>query len=298
MSAQVIEVLVPSAVQVVEVNPGVPGPSGPAGTGVADVSVSANVIAKGGAEIGELIDSSLSDDGATVTSSVQLQVTGGAAPWSAITLNSYGGGDSRVYGGQVATLFGYVGSAYYYNSSYWRTGNTAASGAKFNQDGSLELFTDGSLTAGANYAPTVRMRIEPTGSIGVPGTIVAAAVNSTGAVTSNGGGIGYAAGAGGSVSQATDKSTGVALDTLCGTITMDAAALSNATTVSFTLTNSFISATDFVMVQHSSGGTLGAYNFAVTPGAGSAVISVRNVHTGSLSEAVVIRFAVFKAVVA
>jgi hypothetical protein len=118
----------------------------------------------------------------------------------------------------------------------------------------------------------------------------------TGALTSSGGGIGYTAG--GTVIQATDKATGVTLDELAGTITMNGAALNAATTVTFTLTNSFIGAGDMVLVQHTSAGTLGAYNFAVAPGAGSADISVRNVHTGNLSEAIVLRFVVIKAATA
>lgn len=121
----------------------------------------------------------------------------------------------------------------------------------------------------------------------------------TGAITSNGtAGIGYAAGAGGTVTQLTSKSTGVTLSKLCGTVTMNAAALANATTVSFTLTNTTIAAGDFVAVQHASAGTLGAYNFAVTPASGSVAIAVRNVHTASLSEAIVLRFFVNKAVTA
>jgi hypothetical protein len=120
----------------------------------------------------------------------------------------------------------------------------------------------------------------------------------TAKVTSNNGGLGYRTGAGGTVTQATNKSTGVTLNKLCGTITMNAAALAAATTVSFALTNSFIAATDLLVVQHTSGGTLGAYNIAVTPAAGSATISVRNVHTGSLSEAIVLRFALIKGVTA
>jgi hypothetical protein len=120
----------------------------------------------------------------------------------------------------------------------------------------------------------------------------------TGAITSSGGGIGYAAGAGGTVTQGTSKSTAVTLSKLCGTITMNSAALANATTVAFTLTNTLIAANDFVDVQHASAGTIGAYTFGVAPAAGSAVISVRNVHTASLSEAIVLRFVVIKAVVA
>jgi hypothetical protein len=106
---------------------------------------------------------------------------------------------------------------------------------------------------------------------------------------------GYGTGAGGTVTQATSKSTGVTLNTRCGTITMNAAALADATTVSFTLTNSQIAATDVVMLNHASAGTAGAYTLNAQAAAGSASINVRNVSGGSLSEAIVIRFAVVKA---
>jgi hypothetical protein len=106
---------------------------------------------------------------------------------------------------------------------------------------------------------------------------------------------GYGAGAGGTVTQGTDKATAVTLNTRCGTITMNAAALADATTVSFTLTNSQIEATDVVMLNHASAGTAGAYTLNAQAAAGSASINVRNVSGGSLSEAIVLRFAVIKA---
>jgi hypothetical protein len=106
---------------------------------------------------------------------------------------------------------------------------------------------------------------------------------------------GYGAGAGGTVTQGTDKATAVTLNTRCGTITMNAAALADATTVSFTLTNSQIAATDVVILNHASAGTAGAYTLNAQAAAGSASINVRNVSGGSLSEAIVLRFAVIKA---
>ena len=128
------------------------------------------------------------------------------------------------------------------------------------------------------------------------GTVNAGRVVSTGATA----GVGYATGAGGTVAQGSGsgKATTVVLNTVCGTITMDGATLNADTTVAFTFTNSAIAATDLVVMQHSSVGTLGAYNFAVTPGAGTATVSVRNVTPGNLSEAIVIRFAIIKAVTA
>lgn len=112
------------------------------------------------------------------------------------------------------------------------------------------------------------------------------------------GGIGYSAGAGGAVVQATNKSTGVTLNTICGTVTMNGAALAASTTVTFVLTDSAIAATDVLILNHSSVGTAGSYTLNAQAAAGSASINVRNVSLGSLSEAIVIRFAVIKAVVA
>lgn len=110
------------------------------------------------------------------------------------------------------------------------------------------------------------------------------------------GGVGYTTGAGGTVTQLTNKSTGVTLNTITGEITMNAAALAANTTVSFTLTNSTIAATDLVLITHDSAGTAGAYTVTAQSAAGTANIAVRNVTAGSLSEAIVLKFAVFKAV--
>ncbi|MDD5129592.1 MAG: hypothetical protein PHS66_00845 [Candidatus Omnitrophica bacterium] len=120
---------------------------------------------------------------------------------------------------------------------------------------------------------------------------------SAGITSSGSSGIGYATGAGGTVTQSTSKSTGVTINKPCGTITMNGAALAAATIVSFTVTNSTVAANDVIVTQHNSVGTIGAYTItANTPAAGSFQISVRNNTAGSLSEAIVIRFAVIKAV--
>ena len=117
----------------------------------------------------------------------------------------------------------------------------------------------------------------------------------TGAVTTTGS-IGYATGAGGTVTQATSKSTGVTLNKITGEITLNGAALAAATIVSFTLTNSTIAATDVMILNHVTTGTRGGYTLNAQCAAGSAVIYVRNNTAGSLSEAIVIRFAVVKGV--
>jgi len=108
----------------------------------------------------------------------------------------------------------------------------------------------------------------------------------------------YITGEGGTVTQATSKATAVTLNKKCGQITMHNASLAAATTVTFTLTNSTIAATDLLVLNHVSGGTAGAYVLNAQAAAGSASINVRNVTAGSLSEAIVIGFAVIKAVTA
>lgn len=109
---------------------------------------------------------------------------------------------------------------------------------------------------------------------------------------------GYITGEGGTVTQATSKSTGVTLNKKCGQITLNGAALAANTTVSFTLTNSTIAATDLLVLNHVSAGTAGSYALNAQAAAGSASINVRNITAGSLSEAIVIGFAVIKAVTA
>ena len=109
---------------------------------------------------------------------------------------------------------------------------------------------------------------------------------------------GYITGEGGTVAQATSKATAVTLNKKCGQITMNAAALAAATTVTFALTNSTIAATDLLVLNHVSGGTAGSYLLNAQAAAGSVSINVRNVTAGSLAEAIVIGFAVIKAVIA
>ena len=105
--------------------------------------------------------------------------------------------------------------------------------------------------------------------------------------------LGYTAAAQGTVTQATSKSTGVTLNKSAGQITMNGASLAATTTVTFTLTNSYLSANDIVILNIASGGTAGAYNAYVSGLAtGSVVIALRNVSASPLSEAVVVNFAI------
>ncbi len=127
------------------------------------------------------------------------------------------------------------------------------------------------------------------GTIGAttPSTIVGTTVYATSE-------IGYSAAAQGTVTQATSKSTAVTLDKSAGRITMNNASLATATNATFTLNNSIIGANDAVILTISGGqATPGSYNvFANSLTAGSVSITLRNISGGSLSEAVVINFAI------
>jgi len=127
------------------------------------------------------------------------------------------------------------------------------------------------------------------GTIGAttPSTIVGTTVYATSE-------IGYSAAAHGAVTQATSKSTAVTLDKSAGRITMNNASLATSTNATFTLNNSIIGANDAVILTISGGQTTpGSYNvFANSLTAGSVSITLRNISGGSLSEAVVINFAI------
>jgi hypothetical protein len=106
--------------------------------------------------------------------------------------------------------------------------------------------------------------------------------------------LGYSAGAQGTVTQATSKSTAVTLNTSAGRITMNNASLATSTNATFVLNNSTISANDAVILTISGGqATPGSYNvFANALSAGQVSITLRNISGGSLSEAVVINYAI------
>jgi hypothetical protein len=108
--------------------------------------------------------------------------------------------------------------------------------------------------------------------------------------------LGYTTGAGGTVTQATGKGTTVTLNKVCGEIALSSASLDADTTVSFALQNTAISATDVMIINHVSGGTLGNYLLNVNCQASGATIYVRNISTGALAQPLTLRYAVVNAV--
>lgn len=114
------------------------------------------------------------------------------------------------------------------------------------------------------------------------------------------GSLGYSTGSGGAVTQLINKTTGVTLNKSNGKITMEATtAMGAGASAVFTLTNSFIAVTDAVIANIATGGTANAYTIDVlTVATGSVGLRVVNFSAGSLTEAVVVSFAIIKAVAA
>lgn len=111
----------------------------------------------------------------------------------------------------------------------------------------------------------------------------------TGAAT-----LGYNTGAGGSVTQATNKFTSVTLNKPSGKITMNNAALASGATAYFTLTNSLLSINDGLNLTLDGSFSIVSYSFRASVLGGSATIAVTNESGGSLSDALQINFEIIK----
>jgi hypothetical protein len=133
-------------------------------------------------------------------------------------------------------------------------------------------------------------------------TALTAAIATTSSIKSSSatGGIGYATGAGGLVTQASNKSTAVTLNKICGQIVTNNAALIAGVEVTFTVTNTSIAATDTVLANYASGGTTGVY--AIVAGniqAGASYdITISALGAGSYTEAITINVSLWKGVAA
>lgn len=113
------------------------------------------------------------------------------------------------------------------------------------------------------------------------------------------GGLGYGTGSGGTVTQATSKSTAVTLNKTNGQIVMNNSSLAAGATVGFAFNNSTIASTDVVHITYSAAGASADYNMWVyRTTAGQALIAVKNIGAAPLAEVVTINFAVIKAVTA
>lgn len=135
-------------------------------------------------------------------------------------------------------------------------------------------------TLGFSTNSTERMRIDTSGNV---------------LVTNAGGGLGYGTGAGGTVTQATSKVTAVTLNRPTGSITMNNAALAAGARVTFVCNNSLVTTNDVVVISLS-GGSVNPDDYLIRTRvfAGGFTTSVINQGAGSLSEAIVLNFAIIK----
>lgn len=128
------------------------------------------------------------------------------------------------------------------------------------------------------------------------GTEAARIDTSNNVLVTGGGAFGYGTGSGGTVTQATSKSTTVSINKSCGRITMNNAALAAGASVVFQVNNSFVA-----------GGHVGVTAFAdgvidptpyrvelVYTGTGAFAVRVTNTSAGSLSQALQLDFVVYK----
>jgi hypothetical protein len=105
------------------------------------------------------------------------------------------------------------------------------------------------------------------------------------------GGVGYTAGAGGTVTQTTSRTTSVTINDVTGAITLVSAA-GSATPFTMTVTNSSVAAADTVVVSQKSG--TDAYQAVVSAvAAGSFKLTITDL-TGTTTETPVFNFAVLK----
>lgn len=147
-----------------------------------------------------------------------------------------------------------------------------------NNEGGYVTAAAGSVTIGAFTAGTgtdnVSVRVLPAGAAA----------------------FGYATGAGGSVSQATDRTTGVTLDKATGQITTQATSLAGLAQVTFTVTNAAVAATDTIILSKVSG-DVDTECWVNAVGAGSFNVTLRNNHAVDAdTTAFVFNFAVIKGV--
>jgi hypothetical protein len=106
--------------------------------------------------------------------------------------------------------------------------------------------------------------------------------------------LGWRVGGGGAVTQATSKTTSVTLNSSCGVITMNNAALAAGASVRFVLNSSHIDGNDLVLVNCCAGFDMSYRAEVLGTGAGYVAIRVTNISGGSLSQAVWVAFGVLQ----
>ena len=172
-------------------------------------------------------------------------------------------------GGRKVQVVGPV--ATYGSARWWYAGGSTTA----------DEFTIG-LRASTDTVDIDAIKISTGGAVTIPGTL-----SLTGAAST----LGYGVGAGGTVTQATSKSTSVTLNKPCGQITMNAEALAAGAIATFQVNNSLVGSYSTAIVN-----AFNNTNYRVEPlfVVGTAFgVKVTNITGGSLSEALVLNFAIF-----
>jgi hypothetical protein len=236
-------------------------------------------------------------------SSLTIALNGASAVFGAVT--SLGAGCAAVYRFYQATNSWYninAETVLAAGVAAWLTTPTSANLRAAMTDetgtGSLVFATSPTLTTPTITNPTVSTGTFTSPALVTPsiGAATGTSLTATGVIASTGtAGVGYATGAGGTVTQGTSRTTGVTLDKTTGAITLFSAA-GSATAATFTVTNSTVAATDVIILNQKSGTDL--YDLMVTAvAAGSFNITFRTTG-GTTTEQPVFNFAVIKAVAA
>jgi hypothetical protein len=191
-------------------------------------------------------------------------------------------GDANA-GVEIAVQNGNVGSSatarmlLLADAGYGTVGATSAAYADIAGAADSLLFSTANLSGGIQFAQAGVTQVK---------------IDSTGQLTVNApAGLGYGTGAGGTVTQATSRVTGVTLNKPTGAITLFTAA-GSATAATFTVTNTLVAATDTVVLSVKSGTNV--YLTAVTAVAASSFNITFWTTGGTASDAPVINFAIIK----
>lgn len=129
--------------------------------------------------------------------------------------------------------------------------------------------------------------------ITLPSSTTTLVGDTTAITTTSSSGVGYRTGAGGTVTQATSRTTGVTLNKITGAITL-VSATGSTTASSFTVTNSTVAATDVVIINQKFG--TDKYIISVTNVAAGSFQITSYTTGGTTTEQPVFNFAVIKGV--
>ena len=142
------------------------------------------------------------------------------------------------------------------------------------------LFVDAALNRVGILNATPAVELDVTGAITASGIISADEWQTTG---------------GGTTTQTTNKGTAFTLSTTTGVVTMSNASLAAGVEVVSVWTNTTLNATSTVIVNHAASGAGNAEDYLITVGeisSGAAEITVSNISSGSLSDAIQFNFVV------